>query len=710
MNFKKALPLLALPVVLAACQQEVDKSSAGFLGQAYVTDWSVYEGAAAWLRNQTTFTNQKITWTPFPDVTITSNSLTHSRVDYAQAAGLTGAGQVISIVDAGFLVSHDALSGKTIHTVGGANLPVASHGTTVASVAAGTGSDGEMIGVAPDANLQLGVFTDFTAMTDANTQAKALGAIVQNNSWGYTWPDDGTPVTATAENYNRIFDSPSGGAYLASIKSLARDAIIVFAASNDENLTRSDITSALPIFEPTLEDSWITVVNATPVLSDGKVASATLLSSACLQAAPWCMAADGTVWAAVANDANPQDNSSYSYGTGSSFAAPQVSGAIALLAEAFPDMSAQQLRARLLASADNSFFTPTGFVEFAPGVKHGYNDIYGNGFLDLKAALSPIGSAYLPQSNGTYTNIDSPVLASGGMAGDAVASQLSRYELKITDAMGGQFDRPASILSAQTVISHDPLAAIQGMFATGLDPDAIGAFQENPTFARFSSGQEVTFEVEDTRLAMLLPADGSAGDSYGLSIARAIDTDAGRLYLGLTSMREGDGFVGLRALTPYASLSGRHTAATMDWDIPLGNQQVLNISGSLGVASPIETMTDVDLSPALYNSFSMTYGAQDVFGKGDRIAFGIGLPQAVQSGGAQITVPVSAPDRSGAVSFETLDIALAPAQREVDLSVSYGFELQKGSDIVLRGVRRLNDGNIAGANTSEAAIAFRFEF
>ena len=710
MNFKKTLAVMALPAALAGCQHELDEVGSGFLSEAFVTDWSVYEGAAAWLRNQTAFTNQKITWNPYPGVTVTSNSLTHSRVDYAQAAGLTGAGQLISIVDAGFLVSHEQFAGKNIYTTGGGTLPVDSHGTTVASVAAGTGAGGQTIGVAPGADLQLGVFTDNSTLTAANQQAEALGAIVQNNSWGYTLPPNDTPVIATNANFDMIFGSASGGEYLASIKSLAQDTVIVFAASNDVTLTTSDITAALPIFEPQLEDSWITVVNATPVLSAGKVVSATLLSSACLDAARWCMAADGTVWAAVTNDVNPLNNSTYSYGTGSSFAAPQVSGAIALLAEAFPNMTAQQLRARLLASADNSFFTPTGYVEFAPGVQHGYNETYGNGFLDLKAALSPIGSSYLPQSNGTYATVNSPLIASGGMAGDAMPSQLASYDLQITDAMGGSFERPASILSAQTVISRDPLAAIQNMFATGFDVNDIDPFQTSPTFARFSNGEEINFEFEDTRLAMLFPADGNVGESYGVSIARGFDTDAGRVYLGLSTMHEDDGFVGLRALTPYASLSGNHTAATMEWAIPLGDQQVLNLSGSLGIASPTENMTDLDLTAATYNSFSLSYGARDVFGLGDRVSFGVNLPQAIQSGGAQVTVPVSAPNTGGGVTFETLDIALAPSSREIDLSMSYGFEFMADSDVVFRAIRRLNDGNIAGTNTSEAAIAFRFEF
>ena len=56
------------------------------------------------------------------------------------------------------------------------------------------------------------------------------------------------------------------------------------------------------------------------------------------------------------------------------YVAPQIAGAVALLSEHFPNHSAEQLVDRLLASADNSFFTRDGIVTFGNGVQHGYSD------------------------------------------------------------------------------------------------------------------------------------------------------------------------------------------------------------------------------------------------------------------------------------------------------------------------------------------------
>ena len=89
---------------------------------------------------------------------------------------------------------------------------------------------------------------------------------------------------------------------------------------------------------------------------------------------------------------------------GTSYVAPQIAGAVALLSEHFPNHSAEQIVDRLLASADNSFFTRDGVVTFGNGIQHGYNDEFGHGFMDIYAALNPITSSSLGQSSSIYTN------------------------------------------------------------------------------------------------------------------------------------------------------------------------------------------------------------------------------------------------------------------------------------------------------------------
>ena len=90
------------------------------------------------------------------------------------------------------------------------------------------------------------------------------------------------------------------------------------------------------------------------------------------------------------------------------------------------------------------------------------------------------------------------------------------------------------------------------------------------------------------------------------------------------------------------------------------------------------------------------------------MSFGIGLPQAIGSGHAQVTMPVA--HSAGSTSFSTVNVPLAPDSRQLDLSIGYGVPLSAGSDLVFLAVRSLNDGNVAGQGRSEAAIGLRFAF
>jgi len=710
-----AFSMLSL-VVLAACNDGGDDGGTpiapeivishvpnGVLSAFFVSDWTPFEAAATALRTMNPlYTVQQFSWwqNSTPPV-YDSYSIANARVEYAHAAGLTGAGQIISIVDAGFLQSHDEFAGKTIYLPGGGNNPgVDDHGTSVASVAAGIATGGQMIGVAPGAALALGSFNGDASLTAANNQAASLGAIVQNNSWGRV-DSGGNELAATAAEFQNAFSGASGTTYYNSILNLAQNTVVVFAASNDVTRTTVDLMGGLPLLDPVLQNSWITVINVVPTFSGSSITSGAIVSSACLEAAAWCMAADGSVYAALSTG-----NSNYDLAFGTSFAAPQVSGAIALLAEAFPALNAEELRARLLASADNGFYTHTGYVEFSPTVSHGFDPQFGHGFLNMQAALSPIGGSYLPRSSGGAVAVNSPTVLSSGMVGATLSTRLAQYDLVVVDGLGSGFDLPASVLAASATPVYDPFGSIYDLLASDLGSGLVDPFSPGSAFSASAKGRELAFETGDLRLAMLVPDDGAS--DIGLSVSRQFDFDRSQLRLGLSIMRETDGFVGVSSLLPGEAISGNHGAVTVDWGVALANDAQIALSGSVGIAQPDGYLSDMDMSAVGYNSVSLSYSLKNTWAKGDRVSFGIGLPQAIGSGQARATLPVAY--ANGAASFSTVDIALAPEARQVDLSVGYGVPLARGADILFRAVRSLNDGNIAGRAGAEATVALRMQF
>ena len=669
----------------------VDSSA---LSAFFVADFAPYESAAQALRTlDPRYTMQKIAWV-FPgnaSKAYYSNSLAHARVEYAHAAGLTGAGQTIAILDDGFLTSHDEFAGKVINMPGGTSAPgVADHGTAVASIAAGSATSGSMIGVAPGADLQLGSYNTFSSMTTATNQARAVGAIVQNNSWGYE-------LSVSKENYRTVLGGTGGQAYVNSLRDFAKDGVVVFAASNKSGRTSADLLAALPKILPELEESWIAAVNGVPTFKGDRITRAQRLSSKCLEAAAWCVAADGTYNAATA-----AGNSSYALIGGTSMAAPTVSGAVALLAEAFPTLSAKELRARLLASANNRFYKHTGYVAFTPKLKHGYNETWGHGFIDLKAALLPIGGSFMPVKRGKgRVRVDKPILMTGGMAGNALSRSLGDHDFTVVDGLGAGFELPASILTAEAVADSGRMSALALLTGSANDPMANA-------FPVFAAGHQMDLSVGDTRIALLMPSEGGTTSDFGFSVLHELADAAPGLSVGLTAMREGDGFVGMESLLGGSRISGTHVSAVMGLTVPLSDRHDLRLSGAMGVAMPDGDMPAMEMSTVGFNSVGVTYGINDLARNGDRMTFGLNLPQVVRSGVAEVALPTVR--SNGTVQTNSFDVDLAPEERQMDLTFSYAMPMSKQTEVTFSAVHSLNDGHVAGRRASGAGIGFQMRF
>jgi hypothetical protein len=222
------------------------------------------------------------------------------------------------------------------------------------------------------------------------------------------------------------------------------------------------------------------------------------------------------------------------------------------------------------------------------------------------------------------------------------------------------------------------------------------------------TGQALDIEYQTVSLSILLPDPQSADGDYGLALSRSFDLGQSDLRLGVSSMHEGGGFVGIRSTQPGAPISADHLAATFDLGLPLGRNSALRLSGSFGVARAQGSITDIAISAVSYNSLNLSYGARDVWGAGDRISLALALPQAVSSGAAAFVLPVSR--SNGVAQFEAVEIALAPTRRQLDTSLSYGVPLSRRAGVVMTLINSLNEGNIAGQSSTGAAIGFTYRF
>ena len=386
----------------------------------------------------------------------------------AYGYGLTGSGETIAILDAGFSTSHDELDSKTITQYGtqtaatGVNA-TADHGLIVSSVAAGEDDGTGMQGVAPGASLHWASYNQRNGNTYypthwANATDNASSAVVQNNSWGIDYQIDTLQSDISSNSWTNAYgiaqkfhssgytaNETSANAYITALDNFQDHGVVVYALSNTSSYTDADFQAALPVLFSQLEEAWITAVNVEITGSSGNE-TYTRKSAPCGSTGKYCLGADGYQIVGAAYDRSAT-NLYWQGVSGTSFVAPQISGAVALLSEAFPNHNPEQLTDRLLASADNTFFSHDAAVTFGNGVSHGYDDEFGHGILDIYAALNPItSSAYTRIYTGKSTEVgeeyqlgNSKLLTSNSL-GDSLQKGLIGEVGYTYDDLGGGFE------------------------------------------------------------------------------------------------------------------------------------------------------------------------------------------------------------------------------------------------------------------------------
>ena len=135
------------------------------------------------------------------------------------------------------------------------------------------------------------------------------------------------------------------------------------------------------------------------------------------------------------------ENDNYGTGSGTSFAAPFVSGAVALLTEKFRgQLTGQEILQRIYVTANKE------------GV-YSNSDIYGQGLLDLKKAIEPIGQTYFisPITNQVTTFSQANIFLSSPLFG-SLNNLGDKLFLTYFDELGAPF----SINARQLVRNNNP--------------------------------------------------------------------------------------------------------------------------------------------------------------------------------------------------------------------------------------------------------------
>src|SRR5690606_37511225 len=300
----------------------------------------------------------------------------------ALGAGLKGAGVTIGFVDSGVNRQHPTLAGRVarnfVHVDPATNDTSVDdkvgHGTVVASLAAGrpvvanylnqdgsnSGQTGRWGGgIAQDATVVSSrIIADEPPEDDGsgegneisagqgygdffaalNEELAAAGAKIINNSWGGLYWNDPALTTELANAWKEFV--------------VGRGGIIVFANGNagrDAGLRGEPSDNArLPTLanDAELEAGWLAVA----ALDPANPSQLTDSSQECGSAMNYCLAAPGDV-VFINADATSQSTAGLYQGGGTSFAAPLVAGAAAVVWSAFPYFDNDLVRQAILGGA-----------------------------------------------------------------------------------------------------------------------------------------------------------------------------------------------------------------------------------------------------------------------------------------------------------------------------------------------------------------------
>ena len=497
-----------------------------------------------------------------------SNSLGALNVLSAYEAGADGSGVIVGIMDSGIDRDSSEFAGR-IHAASadfggnGSFEDPDGHGTLVASALAGAKNDAGTHGVAFNATLFVARTESYDAGQDEFIHfdsniargldaAVAAGAKVVNMSLG------GTPASPQLSS--------------AIQRATAAGVIIVISAGNyvsdpsDPNYDPGD-TQAQPdafplsVIDPAIGNGLVVIAGAT---TDAGVFASAFSKRAGSYGASYLVAPGQQLRMVGLNEQQL-------IASGTSFSAPQISGALALLLDAFPSLTPQQ-------AVDLLFDTATDLGD--PGI----DSTYGSGLINLAEAFSAQGTMRLPSGQSAQAlDLGQLLVRAGAPLGDAAAVSAALADVVVLDAygrpfsadLGGLVQRGAAPLNLAERLREDRLqswrAAAGGRIAVS---SAASGMMDAPVWGRFGltdAGQPVRGVLAPSGQFHFAPTpDIELGVTFGLApadISAAAPSAAPALKLFSAgahdplSVQAGVGAFGLSASLPLGGQGALHRAA-----------------------------------------------------------------------------------------------------------------------------------------------------
>jgi Ca2+-binding RTX toxin-like protein len=343
----------------------------------------------------------------------------------------TGSGVKVGIIDQGFDITNLDLIGRfdltlsfdprdtavsSIAPDGAADV----HGTWVAGVlgASATNEVGA-IGVAPDATL-VGYYARFglggsSAIELAKLLALQVNVDVSNSSWGYS--------TAFSDNFMNASWAPVKNAIVNAAEH-GRDSlgtVYVFAAGNDRQYTPNTASDGDNTNNHSLTNSRF-IITAAASTSDGHIASFSTPGASVFVTAP-----GAAILTTTLDNGDGNRTNDFAVVSGTSFAAPIVSGVVAMMLEANPDLGYRDVQEILALSSQkidpaSSSWAANGAANWNGGGNLVSHD-FGFGLVDAHAAVR-LAETWTLQHTAANEQV---ISATGTIGPNAALSSANQY-------------------------------------------------------------------------------------------------------------------------------------------------------------------------------------------------------------------------------------------------------------------------------------------
>jgi subtilisin family serine protease len=571
-----------------------------------------------------------------------SKHLSVSNFDVAYSRGWTGKGSTIVIADTGANILHEDLDGNVKHTkdfTGNGINNSATHGTHVAGIAGAEKNTIGGHGAAFDADLAIakvsgGSSYSFQNATKAAEWGQTIGSVAINVSAEVNY-DSGFRNSIVKEADGVYYSTHwyyGENGYNGSVgeakkwkSALGNEQVLVKAAGNagwDYSAGMNQMATATDTNGNLILDGQMIIVgnwdeNNKQINSSSNKAGtvcATMQNGVCIDAAKikdFYIMANGTAITSTAT------NGGYTTMTGTSMAAPVVTGSIAVLHQMWPHMKGKHLVQLVLVTGNKNI---VGYDE----------NVHGQGLLDMDRATRPVGATGIPTTGRTNGGVSS--VAGGANVQGVAASEIQALtSVMVLDSFERDFYIDLGDMT-QTVDTRTASVAEQmgavNYFAGYMNTDQHAAV---PFKVTENSNLEVGFGRSDAQYL---------GNSFSGTLGTT--TDSNTVYANY-NYRNG-GF--------FAQAGIGYTSVNFD----------MNNSMMVDAENVIST--------------TATAGYEFAPTEGHTLGFAVSQPVTVESAKFTYNVPTSR-TLDGNVNTELRTVDFKNSNREIDLGTYYNFDITK---------------------------------